>query len=82
MIISKKGGAMDEDYLIERAKASLAMARRAAGSAARLVHFDLAGRYVLAAARLEPGDGIGSRATWVGASSFHDDAKPLGIVGH
>lgn len=42
---------MDEEYLIGRARASLEMARRAANSTARLIHFDLAGRYSLAAAR-------------------------------
>lgn len=42
---------MDEAYFIGRMRASLEMARNAAGSAARLIHFDLAGRYSLAAAR-------------------------------
>ena len=42
---------MDEAYFLERMRASLAMARNAANSAARLVHFDLAGRYGMAAAQ-------------------------------
>lgn len=41
---------MDEAYYIARMRASLAMAHNAAGSAARLIHFDLAGRYSVAAA--------------------------------
>jgi len=41
---------MDEPYYMARMRASLAMAHNAAESAARLIHFDLAGRYSLAAA--------------------------------
>lgn len=41
---------MDEEYLTRRMNASLTMARNAAGSCARLIHFDLAGRYSVAAA--------------------------------
>lgn len=40
---------MDEAYFICRMRASLEMARKAAGSAARLIHFELAGRYSIAA---------------------------------
>ena len=40
---------MDESYFICRMRASLEMARNAAGSAARLIHFELAGRYSIAA---------------------------------
>lgn len=42
---------MDEIYFLGRMHASLAMARNAASSAARLVHLDLAGRYSVAAAQ-------------------------------
>lgn len=41
---------MDEAYYLARMRASLAMAHDAAGSAARLIHLDLAGRYSVAAA--------------------------------
>ena len=40
---------MDETYFLCRMRASLEMARRATGSAARLIHFELAGRYSVAA---------------------------------
>jgi hypothetical protein len=41
---------MDEAYYIGRMHASLAMAHNAVASAAKLIHFDLAGRYSVAAA--------------------------------
>lgn len=66
---------MDEDYLIGRIRASLEMARGAAGSAARLVHFELAGRYSLALARHaidHPRVGLASLRP--GVSSFHDSS--------
>lgn len=40
---------MDEAYFIGRMRASLEMAQNAAGSTARLIHFELAGRYSVAA---------------------------------
>ncbi len=43
---------VEEDYFVERVQTSLEMARRAASSAARLIHLELAGRYSLALARL------------------------------
>lgn len=63
---------MDEDYLIDRLRTSLEMARSAAGSAARLVHFELAGRYSLLAAKFA----VDPAPVWLqrfqlGASSFH-----------
>ena len=36
---------MEKQYWLSRKRASLAMARNAASSRARLVHYDLAGRY-------------------------------------
>lgn len=61
---------MDEAYLIARMQASLAMARKAAGSAARLIHFELAGRYGLAAtAASDPRHLSAARV----ASSFYED---------
>ena len=36
---------MEKAYWLSRKRASLTMARNAASSRARLVHFDLAGRY-------------------------------------
>lgn len=63
---------MDEEYLTSRLRASLEIAAGAAGSAARLVHLELAGRYSLLAAKFatEP------FPAWLqplrlGASSFH-----------
>jgi hypothetical protein len=44
-----KVGASDEDYFLSRMEASLASARAAPGSIARLAHFELAGRYSVAA---------------------------------
>lgn len=66
---------MDEEYLIARMRASLEMARCAAGSAARLIHFELAGRYGLALAR----PAIDHPRVWLqslrpGVSSFHDSS--------
>ena len=64
---------MEQAYFICRMRASLDMARAAAGSAARLIHFDLAGRYSIAALTAAAGDppvcpGTSGRR----ASSFHD----------
>jgi hypothetical protein len=52
-----KARAGDEDYFLSRMEASLASARAAAGSIARLAHFELAGRYSVAAlaVRRSPG---------------------------
>ena len=41
---------MDKSYWLDRKRASLAMARGAASSVARLIHYDLAGRYSVKAA--------------------------------
>ena len=41
---------MEKAYWLSRKKASLELARNAAGSEARLIHYDLAGRYGLNAA--------------------------------
>lgn len=62
---------MDEDYLTGRIRASLDMAA-AAGSTARLIHLELAGRYSLLAAKFA----TGPFPTWtqplrLGASSGH-----------
>ena len=48
---------MDEAYLIARMKASLAMARATTESVARLIHYELAGRYSLAAVNYPPSAG-------------------------
>jgi hypothetical protein len=46
---------MDRKYWLRRSRSSLAMARSATGATARLIHFDLAGRYsIKAAAAAEP----------------------------
>lgn len=65
---------MDQEYLIARMRASLAMARSAAESAARLVHFELAGRYSLAVERFPPGDREVRCQTDDGGSFYHKDA--------
>lgn len=41
---------MEKTYWLTRKRASLAMARKAVSSEARLVHYDLAGRYSVNAA--------------------------------
>ena len=41
---------MEKKYWIARKRASMAMARRASSSEARLIHYDLAGRYSVKAA--------------------------------
>lgn len=41
---------MDKAYWLERKRASMAMARSSTCSAARLAHYDLAGRYSVKAA--------------------------------
>jgi hypothetical protein len=41
---------MEKTYWLSRKRASLAMAKNAAGAEARLIHYDLAGRYSLNAA--------------------------------
>ena len=38
---------MEKTYWLSRKRASLAMAKKAVGSEARLIHYDLAGRYSL-----------------------------------
>ncbi len=43
--------AADRDYFAGRMRASLAMAEAATNSIAKLIHFDLAGRYSIAAAK-------------------------------
>ena len=45
---------MDETYWLRRVKSSEMMARRAALSRARLIHFQLAGSYSVKAARCRP----------------------------
>ena len=47
---------MEKAYWLSRKRASLGLAERAASSEARLVHYDLAGRYSLKALRADPAD--------------------------
>ena len=49
--------ALDEIYLLSRMDAALAMAAKATDASVKLIHLDMAGRYSVAAARLdaEPG---------------------------
>ena len=44
---------MEKAYWLSRKRASLELARKAAGAEARLVHYDLAGRYSLKASSVE-----------------------------
>ena len=44
---------MEKAYWLSRKKASVTMAKNAAGSRARLIHFDLAGRYSIKASSAE-----------------------------
>lgn len=44
---------MEKAYWLSRKKASVAMARTASGSEARLIHYDLAGRYGIKAVSAE-----------------------------
>ena len=67
---------MDERYYIARMRASLAMAHSAAGSAARMIHFDLAGRYSLAAATLATGRPKMRPAACPAPTSFRVNDKP------
>ena len=45
---------MERAYWLSRKRASLKLAQSAASSAARLIHYDLAGRYSLKAMSAEP----------------------------
>jgi hypothetical protein len=45
---------MDKEYWIGRKRAAIAMARAATSSEARLIHYDLAGRYSVKAAMTPP----------------------------
>ncbi len=44
---------MEKAYWLSRKRASLKLAQKAAGSEARLIHYDLAGRYALKASSAE-----------------------------
>jgi len=44
---------VEKEYWLSRQRASLELARSAAGSQARLVHYDLAGRYSVKASSTE-----------------------------
>lgn len=70
--------AMNETYLWSRMRASLAMARRAEGSAARLIHLELAGRYSIAATEAAAGrPRIRPRTSGPRVSSFRRDEKDI-----
>ena len=45
---------MDKSYWLDRKRSALAMARRATTARARLIHYDLAGRYSIMAAMSVP----------------------------
>ena len=45
---------MEKQYWIGRKRAAMAMARRASTAEARLIHYDLAGRYSIKAAQCVP----------------------------
>lgn len=46
----REGAAVEKKYWIARKRASMAMARHASSSEARLIHYELAGRYSIKAA--------------------------------
>lgn len=71
---------MDENYLNDRMAASLEMAGGAAGSAARLIHLELAGRYGLLAAK-SPRNAASAppRPVGPGATSFYGSV-PTGTL--
>lgn len=48
---------MDQTYWLKRKRSSLARAQSATHSQARLIHFDLAGRYSVKAAHAAPARG-------------------------
>lgn len=45
---------MEKNYWIGRKRAAMAMARAASSAEARLIHYDLAGRYSIRAAQILP----------------------------
>jgi hypothetical protein len=65
---------MEKAYWLGRKRTSLKMARKAAGSEARLIHYDLAGRYGLKA-RSDETQAI-DLAQSVPPSIYANDAKP------
>ena len=67
----------DKLYLLGRLRASITMASRAAESAARLAHFELAGRYSVAAASMTDDPLCLTRAIGAGPSSFHQAEQGL-----
>lgn len=53
-LAKRKVIAVEKSYWIGRKRAAMAMARRAATSEARLIHYELAGRYSIKAAHCLP----------------------------
>lgn len=57
---------MENTYWLGRERSAMAMARGAVGAEARLIHYELAGRYSIAAAQsaahAQPGLATGARA--------------------
>lgn len=53
-LAQRKVIAMEKSYWIGRKHAAMAMARRAANSESRLIHYELAGRYSIKAAHCLP----------------------------
>lgn len=69
---------MDETYLWKRVRASQAMAQNAGGSAARLIHLELAGRYSIAATEAAAGHPDSCpEASGPRVSSFHRNDDDL-----
>lgn len=52
-MLSLSGEIMEKAYWLSRKRASLKLAANAAGSEARLIHYDLAGRYSVKATSAE-----------------------------
>lgn len=73
---------MDKAHWLSRKAASLEMARAAAGSAARLIHYELAGRYSVKAASAAA-DGwepkhASAQADPVGSDAARQAPEPMG----
>ena len=57
---------MDNLYWIGRKRVAMGMARHAASAEARLIHYDLAGRYSVMAARFPPPEALADRRPGAG----------------
>jgi hypothetical protein len=69
---------MDNGYWIGRKRMAMGMARHAATAEARLIHYDLAGRYSVMAARFPPPAALSDRQPGEGERpALHLPRPPL-----